>query len=385
MRTIPYGRHTLDKSDLDAVLDVLKSDWLTTGPKVQEFEASVANRVSAPFAVALSSGTAGLHAAIHAIGIGHGDEVILPPMTFVATPNVVVLEGGIPVFADVDPGTLLLDPVAVEEKITKNTKAIIAVDYAGQPCDYGALRSIADRYGLFLIADACHSLGAYDQDRPVGSLADLTVFSFHPVKPITTGEGGMVVTSNALYAERMRRFRNHGITTDHRQREDRQTWEYEMVSLGANYRLTDFQCALGLSQLSKLEHWIFQRQTIAGQYDAAWLEIPGVDPLRRRPKVSHAFHLYVVKVDPVVFGHSRRELFNQFRQMGIGVNVHYIPVHLQPYYRKHFGTGPGMCPNAEGVYEKILSLPMYPMLTDEEVRDVLNIFRSSGKPIPLPV
>jgi len=224
-----YGRHWVDGLDIEAVVAVLQSDWLTTGPKVQEFEHVLAQRVRATHGVAVSSGTAGLHAAIDAIQLKPGDEVILSPLTFVATANVVVMEGGIPVFADVDPQTLLLDPLAVEMKITDKTKAILAVDYAGQPCDYETLRTLADRHDLVLIADACHSLGAHDHGRPVGSLADLTVFSFHPVKTITTGEGGMVVTSHARFAERMRIFRNHGITADHQQRWEQRTWKYEMV------------------------------------------------------------------------------------------------------------------------------------------------------------
>ncbi len=380
-----YGQHWVDDLDISAVVAVLQSDWLTTGPKVQEFEHVVAQRVHATHGVALSSGTAGLHAAMNAIGLQPGDEVILPPLTFVATANVVVMEGGMPVFADVDPHTLLLDPLAVESKVTHRTKAIMAVDYAGQACDYDALRTIADRHGLALIADACHSLGGKVHGRPVGSLADLTVFSFHPVKTITTGEGGMVVTSDAGYADRMRIFRNHGITSDHRQRSDRQTWEYEMVRLGMNYRLTDFQCALGLSQFSKLDNWITRRQAVAAHYDDAWSTIQGIDPLQRREGVSHAYHLYVVKVDSTMLGRDRAELFARFRDRGIGVNVHYIPVHLQPYYRDRFGTRPGMCPVAEAAYERLLSLPIFPMLREEDVEHVVDVVRAVGRPCPVSV
>ncbi len=382
---ISYGRHWVDELDIDAVVAVLQSDWLTTGPKVQEFEQVVAQRVQALHGVAVSSGTAGLHAAIEAIDLEPGDEVILPPLTFVATANVVAMEGGVPVFADVDPDTLLLDPAAVESKISSRTKAIMAVDYAGQPCDYDALRRIADRHELVLIADACHSLGADDHGRPVGSLADLTVFSFHPVKMITTGEGGMVVTSHARYAERMRIFRNHGITADHQQRMEQRTWEYEMVRLGMNYRLTDFQCALGLSQMSKLDHWISRRQAVASQYDDALLAIPGIEPLSRRDGVSHAYHLYVVKIDSTVLGIDRGALFAMCRDRGVGVNVHYIPVHLQSYYQNRFGTRPGMCPNAEAAYEQLLSLPIYPMLRNEDIDDVVKVIRSVGTSCPVSV
>ena len=385
MSMISYGRHWVDDLDIESVVAVLQSDWLTTGPKVQEFEQAVAQRVQSTYGVAVSSGTAGLHAAIDAIDLEPGDEVILPPLTFVATANVVVMEGGVPVFADVDPYTLLLDPAAVESKISSRTKAIMAVDYAGQPCDYAALRRIADRHELVLIADACHSLGAHDHGRPVGSLADLTVFSFHPVKTITTGEGGMVVTSHACYAERMRIFRNHGITADHQQRLEQRTWEYEMVRLGMNYRLTDFQCALGLSQMSKLDHWITRRQAVALQYDDALSAIHGIDRVMCREGVSHAFHLYVVKVDSSVLGINRGALFAMFRDRGIGVNVHYIPVHLQPYYRNRFGTQPGSCPNAEAAYEQLLSLPIYPMLRKDDIDNVVKVIRSVGTSCPVSV
>ena len=369
---IPYGRHNIDEVDIAAVVDVLRSDWLTTGTKIHEFEQAMARMVHAREAVAVSNGTAALHTAMHAIGLQPGDEVIVPPLTFVATANAVVMCGGVPVFADVDPQTLLLDPQAVEEKITTRTKAILAVDYAGQPCDYQALRDIADRYGLVLMADACHALGASVEGQPVGSLADLTIFSFHPVKAMTTGEGGMVVTMHSHYAERMRVFRNHVITTNHQQRVKKQTWKYQMVDLGMNYRLTDFQCALGLSQLRKLPGWITRRQAIASQYDEGLASVPGIHPLLTRPGISHAFHLYVIRVKEDEFGVDRAALFTLLRKQGIGAQVHYIPVHLQRFYRERFGTKPGLCPNAETAYEGILSLPIYPRLKNEEVINVID-------------
>ena len=367
---IPYGRHSIDESDIAAVRDVLQSEWLTTGGKVIEFEQAVARMAGAREAVAVSNGTAALHSAMHAVELQPGDEVILPPLTFVATANAVVMCGGVPVFADVDPQTLLLDPQAVEENITSRTKAILAVDYAGHPCDYDALRRIADRFGIALIADACHALGASLHGRPVGSLADLTVFSFHPVKAMTTGEGGMIVTQNSEYAERMRIFRNHGITSGHRERLEKQTWEYRMVCLGMNYRLTDFQCALGLSQLRKLQEWIRRRQAIASLYDSALSTLPGIHSISCRPGVSHAFHLYVIQIEKEEFGVDRATMFSLLREQGIGVQVHYIPVHLQPFYRERFGTGPGLCPHAEAAYEGLLSLPIYPGLKNEEVAEV---------------
>ncbi len=367
---LPYGRHWIDESDIARVVEVLRSDWLTTGPAIPRFEEAVAAFTGARFGVAVSSGTAALHAAMYAAGIGQGDEVIVPPITFVATANAVVYQGGTPVFADVDPETLLLDPTAAEGRITARTKAIIAVDYAGQPCDYDALRAVAKRHGLMLIADACHSLGATYRGRTVGTLADLTVFSFHPVKHITTGEGGMVVTGRADLRDRMTAFRNHGIDTDHRQRAEQGTWHYEMRDLGYNYRITDFQCALGLSQLGKLPEWLKRRRAIAASYDKAFAATPLVRPVRVESAVRHAYHLYPVRVDFPMLGNDRVGLFQQLREQGIGVNVHYIPVHLQPFYRHRFGIRAGLCPVAEAAYEELISLPIFPAMTDAQVDQV---------------
>jgi len=374
---ISYGRQWLDDADIEAVVQVLKSDWLTTGPKVQEFEDSFASLVGAKFGVAVSSGTAALHATMFALGIGPGDEVIVPPMTFAATANSVVFQGATPVFADVEDEALLIDPQAVAEKITSRTKAIIAVDYAGHPCDYDVLENLAKRHGLALIADACHSLGGSYRTRPMGSLADLTAFSFHPVKPITSGEGGMITTNDAAWVTRLKMFRNHGITTDHRQRVQQGSWFYEMEELGYNYRLTDFQCALGLSQLKKLPAWVARRQQIARRYQENFKELPGLQILKVFPDVSHAFHLFVVRVKQDIFYGGRDSVLESLRRRGIGGNVHYIPVHLHPYYRKRFGTGPGLCPIAEKAYNEILSLPLYPKLTDAEQDIVIQALQEA--------
>ncbi|MDH7472938.1 MAG: UDP-4-amino-4,6-dideoxy-N-acetyl-beta-L-altrosamine transaminase [Anaerolineae bacterium] len=374
-KPLPYGRQWLDEDDVATVIEVLRSDWLTTGPKVAEFEQSFASFVGVNETIVVSSGTAALHAAMYAIGIEPGDEVIVPPMTFAATANCVVFQGGVPVFADVDPETLLIDPSQVAAKITPRTKAIIAVGYAGQPCDYDALRRISDRFGLILVADACHALGATYKERPVGSLADLSVFSFHPVKHITTGEGGAVTTNNPEFARRVRVFRNHGITTDHRQREQAGSWYYEMVDLGYNYRLTDIQCALGLSQLRKLPLWVQRRQEIAQRYNTAFSEVPAIRPLKVRSDVSHVFHIYVVRLDLRKLNATRAEIFAALRAEGIGVNVHYIPVHLHPFYQKRFGTGLGLCPIAEAAYEEIITLPIFPKMTDRDVEDVILAVR----------
>jgi len=368
---IPYGRQSIDEEDIQAVVEVLRSEWLTTGPKVDEFEQVFADFVAASAGVAVSSGTAALHAAIYALGIGQGDEVIVPAMTFAATANCVVFQGGTPIFCDVDSDTLLLDPALIESKLTSRTKAIIAVDYAGQPCDYDNIRSICEAHGLSLVADACHSLGARFKGRPVGSLADLNVFSFHPVKHITTGEGGMITTDDPLFVRRMKIFRNHGITADHRQREQQGSWIYEMVDLGYNYRITDFQCALGITQLRKLSRWLSRRQEIAKRYDTAFAESEAVKPLQSREESTHAYHLYVLRLEPAHLRINRDQVFSSLRAQGIGVNVHYIPVHLHPFYQQRFGTGVGMCPVAEAAYEQIISLPIFPNMSDREIDEVI--------------
>jgi len=372
---IPYGRQSIDEEDIRAVVEVLRSDWLTTGPKVAEFEQAFANLVDTKEAVAISSGTAALHAAMYALGIGSGDEVIVPAMTFAATANCAVFQGATPVFADVDPSALLISPAQVEAKITSRTKAVIAVDYTGHPADYEAIRSITNKYGIKLVADACHALGASYKGRPAGSLADLSVFSFHPVKHIATGEGGMITTNDLELAGRMRRFRNHGITTDHHQREKQGSWFYEMVDLGYNYRLTDFQCALGLSQLNKLPRFLEKRRKIANQYSDAFADISNMSPLAVSAEVLHAYHLYVVQLNLKSLGTDRITLFRRLRQHGIGVNVHYIPVHLHPFYRNKFGTRKGLCPVAETAYEQIISLPIHAEMTDRDVDTVCTTFQ----------
>ncbi|WP_147818853.1 UDP-4-amino-4,6-dideoxy-N-acetyl-beta-L-altrosamine transaminase [Salidesulfovibrio onnuriiensis] len=364
---IPYGKQHIDEDDIRIVTQVLRSDWLTCGQMVPDFENALAKVCQAEHCVAVSSGTAALHAAMAALGIGKDDEVIVPSITFAATANAVTYCGGTPVFADVEEDTLLLSPEGAEKAITPRTKAIVGVDYAGQPCDWSSLRALADKHGLALVADSCHALGATCEGRPVNAFADMTVYSFHPVKHIATGEGGAIATDSLEYANFMRRFRNHGISSDARMRESAGTWYYEMVELGYNYRLTDIQCALGLSQLNKLDSFLKRRRSIASKYDKAFAEGP-VRPLQVKPNRTHAYHLYVVRVP------ERDTLFAELREAGIGVQVHYIPVHLHPFYRKNFGTGRGLCPVAEAAYEQIVSIPMFPALQDAQIQTVVDTF-----------
>jgi perosamine synthetase len=318
---------------------------------------------------------------MYAAGIAQGDEVIVPAMTFAATANGAIYQGGVPVFADVEAETLLLDTGSVEAKITARTKAVVAVDYAGHACDYDSLREICERHGLVLLADGCHALGGEYKGRRVGSLADLTVFSFHPVKHITTGEGGAITTDDDELYLRLRLFRNHGMTADFRQRAEAGSWYYEIVDLGYNYRITDIQCALGCSQLKKLPAFLKRRREIAGLYDVFFEDIQEIRPLAVRGNVRHAYHLYVVRIDFESLALDRKTVFGKMRDKGIEVNVHYIPVYLHPYYRKRFGLGPGLCPVAEAAYEKIVSLPLCPKLSDSEVNYVRNtLWEVVGKP-----
>jgi perosamine synthetase len=367
---LPYGRQSVDEADIQAVVDVLSSDWLTTGPKVGEFEEAFAARVGATHAVSFSSGTAALHGAAFAAGLSAGDEAITTPMTFAATGNCVLYQGAMPVFADVCSDTLNIDPAQIAKKVSSKTRAILPVAYAGHPADLDAIQKIANDDGLIVIEDACHAVGAKYRERSTGSIADMTVFSFHPVKHITTGEGGMVATNNAQFAETLRRFRNHGISSDARQRQSGGQWHYEMVLLGFNYRLPDIACALGIEQLKKLDANLARRREIAERYTAAFREFPGVIPPGMRPDVNPAWHLYPIRLDLAKLTADRGQIFRALRAENIGVNVHYIPVHRHPYYVEKFGYRGGEYPVAEDAYERLISLPMFPAMTDQDVIDV---------------
>ncbi|MCK5541069.1 MAG: UDP-4-amino-4,6-dideoxy-N-acetyl-beta-L-altrosamine transaminase [Desulfobacterales bacterium] len=365
----PYGRQSIDEKDIASVCSVLRSDYLTTGPKVEEFEQAVCRYIDTRHGIAVSSGTAALHCAMYALNIGSGDEVIVSSMTFAATANCVCFMGATPVFVDVEPDTLLIDPEKIKALVTPKTKAIIGVDYAGQPCDWDHLRTIANKYDLALVADSCHAIGAEYKGRKVGTLADMTVFSFHPVKHITTGEGGMIVTDNEECAQKMRLFRNHGITIDAMNKEKNGAWFYEMIDLGYNYRITDIQCALGISQLKKLPEWVRRRQAIAFTYSQFFSETKLAKPLKVRKSIQHAYHLYVVRII------KRDEILLKLRENGIGVNVHYMPVHLHPFYQQKFGYKKGLCPIAEDAYKDIISLPLWPGMEENDILHINNFFK----------
>ena len=374
-KMLPYGRQSVDDDDIRAVVEVLRSEWLTTGPAVTAFEEAFAAQVGAKYAIAVSSGTAALHAAAFAVGIGPEDRVIVPAMTFAASANCVRYQGGTVDFVDVRRDTLNLDVARAAEAITPRTRAIVTVDYAGQPSDLDEIHSLADRHGLVVIEDACHALGASYRGRQIGALADQTVFSLHPVKHITTGEGGMVTTDNVELARRLRLFRNHGITSSSQQRDAAGSWFYEMVELGYNYRLTDFQCALGVEQLRKLSAWIARRRQIATRYTAAFSAMPALEVPSVLPDRMPAWHLYALRLHlDRLRGAGRGEIFRALRAENIGVNVHYIPVPWHPYYQK-LGYRKGQWPVTESEYERLLSLPMFSSMHDEDVEDTIAAVR----------
>ena len=369
---LPYGRHSIDEDDIQAVLQVLRSEWITQGPKVPEFEEAVASWVGARHAVCFSSGTAALHAAAFAAGLGPGDEAVTTPLTFCATANCVLYRGARPVFADVRADTLNIDPEEVARRITPRTRAILPVDYAGHPADLEAILSLAERHGLVVIEDACHALGAEYREERVGHLSDMTVFSFHPVKHLTTAEGGMITTESAEFARKARLFRNHGIDQEARERQKEGRWFYEMVALGYNYRLSDIGCALGLSQLAKQERNLARRCEIAERYTQAFQALPGVTPPSVLPGVKHAWHLYPLRFDAGRLNMTRDKVFRALRAENLGVNVHYIPVHQHPYYRDRFGYRGGEYPVAEAAYRELITLPLFPGMLNSDVEDVIQ-------------
>lgn len=366
---IPYGKQTIDKTDIDAVLQVLEeNEMLTTGKYVPKFEQDVCDYVGCKYGLAVNSGTAALHLATYAIDIKEGDEVIVPAISFVASANCVLYQKAVPVFCDVNVQTMCIDVSKIESLITNKTRAIICVDMCGQPCDYNAIKAIADKYGLIIIQDAAHSIGAEYMGQKVGSYADITCFSFHPVKNITTCEGGMMVTNNELYYKRGLQFRTHGITRDFKEREKTNTHYYEMQDLGFNYRIPDVLCALGSSQMKKLDEFVNKRNEIADQYNKFFSQhLDKIQSLEVTSSIKSAYHIYVVKL----LDANRDDVFQKLKQAGIGVNVHYMPIYLHPYY-KSLGYSQGLCPIAEKLYTQIITLPMYPLLKDEEIKYICD-------------
>ncbi|MFD7075650.1 DegT/DnrJ/EryC1/StrS family aminotransferase [Nocardioides sp. NPDC059952] len=366
---LPYGRQSVSEEDIEAVTAILRGDWLTTGPTVAAFEQALSDLVGGHRAVSCTSGTAALHIAYAAAGVGAGDEVVTTPMTFVATASGASLLGAKVVFADVDPDTALIDPAAVDALVTDRTKVIAAVDYAGHPADYAVLQPIADRVGALTLGDAAHSIGGFSGGRPVGDLADLTTLSFFPTKNLTTAEGGAVVAKDAAVAQRAHEFHFVGLMrdADRFRIKDEGPWHQEVHEFGLNYRLTDLQCAFGLSQLKRLAGFKQRRAEITARYNAALADVDGLRLPVRREGVDPAWHLYPVRV----LEDRRREVFEKMRAAGIGVQVNYIPVYWHPVYAD-LGYQRGMCPNAEAFYAEELSLPLYPDLTDDQVDQVVE-------------
>lgn len=375
---LPYGRQTVDSDDAAAVSEALRSDFLTTGPTVERFERALADYCGARHAVAVANGTAALHLAMMAAGIGPNQRVLTSANTFLASANCAEFVGATADFADIDPRTYNVTADTLRAAWRDDVRAVVAVDFAGQPCNMPAIATLARERGAVVIEDASHALGTrfvYEGNvHKVGGhpWADMTTFSFHPVKTITTGEGGAILTNDDRLAERCRRFRNHGMIRI----ETVSPWYYEMSELGYNYRLSDIHCALGLSQLRKLDQFIVRRQEIVGIYNNAFAPLPFVvtprtSDLTPNPSLI-AWHLYVLQIDFNSLGRSRAQVMAELRRHGVGTQVHYIPVHLQPYYRRKYGYGPGKCPNAEAYYQRCLSLPLFPAMTDEDVQRVVD-------------
>lgn len=370
-KLLPYGHQWIDNEDIASVVEVLKGDWITQGPKVDEFEKRVAEYCHAKYAVAVSSGTAALHAACAVAGISPGNEAITTPITFAATANAIVYGGGKPVFADIREDTLNIDAGEIRKRLSPKTKAILPVDFAGHPADLDEIRKIASEKGLIIIEDASHALGAEYKGRKTGSLSDMTIFSFHPVKHITTGEGGMILTNSKEFYEKLKTFRHHGIVP----KPDKGPWYYEIPQPGHNFRITDFQCALGISQLKKLAFFIQRRRKIADRYNKAFAKMEEIITPFEEDFVKAVYHIYVIQLRTEMLKVGRREIFEALRAENIGVNVHYLPVHLHPFYQDKFGYKRGDYPKAERYYERAITLPIFPKMSDEDVKDVIEAVR----------
>lgn len=372
-KRIGYGHQYIDDSDIQAVVDVLKSDFLTCGPKVDEAEAKLCEITRAKHAVLIANGTAALHAAVFAAGIGPGDEVITTPVTFAASANCVLYCGGTPVFADINPETYNMDPDSVEQCITDRTRAVVAVDFTGQTVEIQRIRKICDKHGLIFIEDAAHSLGTKYSGKPVGSLADMTEFSFHPVKTCTSGEGGAITTNDDTFYKKLLLFRTHGITRaqDWMNKAPEGGWYYQQIDLGYNYRVTDMQAALLSSQLQKLDLFAARRKELVRRYDEAFSEMPEIIVQKEIPESDTVRHLYIIQLNLELLTCKRREVYDALLAEGVGVNVHYIPVYSFPYYQE-LGYKMGSCPNAERLYERIISIPLFYSMTNEDQDKVVK-------------
>lgn len=372
-----YGRQWIDEDDLQAVASVLSSDLITCGPQVERVERSLETYTTAKHAVVVSNGTAALHCACLAAGIGPGDEVITTPLTFAASANCALYCGAKPVFADVEPDTYNISPASIEAHITEKTKAIVAVDFTGQAVKIKEIREICDKHGLIFIEDAAHAIGTKYDGKPIGSLADMTCFSFHPVKTITSGEGGAIMTNNDEFYQKLVLAHIHGIEHDEEFMEEAPhegPWYYEQVSLGYNYRMTDFQAALLSSQLKKLEKFKARRQAIVNRYNEAFEEMPEIILQKEIPESDTCRHLYIIRLDLEKLACSRRQFFDAMSAEGVQPQIHYVPVYWFPFYR-HLGYEKGLCPNAEEIYKGIMSIPLYPKMSDQDVDDVIYAVR----------
>ena len=378
MKKMYYGKQTIEDDDIKAVVDTLKSPLITCGPKVDELEKELCEYTGARYAVAVSNGTAALHCACIAAGIGSGDEVITTPMTFAASANCVLYCGARPVFADINPETYNIDPDSIRKCITSRTKAIIAVDFTGQVVEADEIRKICDEYGLLFIEDAAHSIGSSYNGTKVGNIADITTFSFHPVKTITGGEGGAVLTNDENLYNKISLAHTHGITHDEAMMKDlphEGMWYYEQISLGYNYRMTDFQAALLISQLGKLERFKKRRKEIVDYYDSELKNVDGIIIQKEIEQSDTCRHLYIIRLDENVLSCTRREFFDEMGSRGVQPQVHYVPVYWFPYYQE-LGYKMGLCPNAEEVYKGIMSIPLYPSLTEEETEYVVDVIKT---------
>ncbi len=370
---IYYGHQYIDDADVAAVAGMLKDDALTCGPKIAELEKRLCEITGAKYAVAVSNGTAALHIACQAAGVAAGDEVITTPITFAASANCALYCGAKPVFADINERTYNIDPVSVAAKMTERTKAVVAVDYTGQAVELDSLMKLCKEKGAVLIEDAAHSIGTKYAGRPIGSIADMTTFSFHPVKTVTGGEGGAVLTNEEAYYKKLLLYRTHGITKDASlmEKEPEGPWYYEQTALGMNYRITDIQAALLLSQLDKLDRFSGRRKQIVARYNEAFSKMPELTVQEEIPESDTTRHLYILRIKPEMLTIDRRTFFDYMAAENICCNVHYIPVYYHPYYQK-LGYERGICPKAEKLYEEMMSLPLYYAMTDKDVEDVIS-------------